>query len=58
MPYMKKFRATAASRYTACFDTAENFRRTVEVHVALPVAIVVHTAAVKPMALNPIDHVL
>lgn len=55
---MKVFCSTAARRYSACFDTTDDFRGTVKVDVTLPVTIVIHTTAMQPMTLNPIDHIL
>lgn len=56
--YMEVFGAAATRRYATGFHAADDLRRAVEVDVALPVAIVVHAAAVQPIALDPVNHVL
>lgn len=56
--YMKIFLSTATGRYSTRFDTADQFRRTVEVDIALPVAKVIHATTMQPITLNPVDHVL
>ena len=56
--HMKIFGATTTGGHTARFDTANYFRWTIEIDVALPVSIRVNAATVKPMPLNPIDQIL
>ena len=56
--YVKVFCSTTARRYSACFNTTDDFRGTVKVDVTLPVPIIIHTTAMQPMTLNPIDHIL
>ena len=56
--HMEIFGAATTGGYTTRFDTAHDFRRTIEIDVALPVSVRIHTATMKPMPLNPIDQIL